>query len=127
MLWAEQARLGLLGEHEAVVGVPTPDGLAVAARRETLERVLADRLEHSQARLVAAALVRSSSRLFRRSDSTPSRMSSVGLLGDELGGAEREPADEDAEAREELLLCGLEELVAPLDRPAERPLPLGHA
>ena len=57
LLGAEQARLGLLGEHEVEVGVATADGLAVAARRQTLERVLADRLEHSQARLVAACVL----------------------------------------------------------------------
>ena len=38
LLRAEQARLGLLGQHEVEGGVPTPDGLAVAARRQTLER-----------------------------------------------------------------------------------------
>ena len=51
----------------------------------------------------------------------------AGLLRDELGGFESEPADEDCEAREELLLCRLQQLVAPLDRPPERPLALGHA
>ena len=51
----------------------------------------------------------------------------VGLLGDVLGGGQREPADEDGKAREELLLLRLEEVVAPLDCPAERPLPLGEA
>ena len=50
----------------------------------------------------------------------------VGLLGDVLGGGQREPADEDGEAREELLLLRLQEVVAPLDRPAERPLALGE-
>ena len=43
-----------------------------------------------------------------------------------LGGGQREPADEDGKAREELLLLRLQEVVAPLDRAAERPLALGE-
>ena len=93
-----------LGQREVEVGVAAANGLAVAARRQTLERVLADGLEHPEARLVAALSCSVVSRLLRRSDSTPSRTSRSGSLGDGLGGAEREPADEDAEAREELLL-----------------------
>ena len=54
LLWAEQARLGLLGQRDVVVGVSTPYGIAVAASRQTIECVLADGLEHSQARFVAA-------------------------------------------------------------------------
>ena len=57
LLRAEQARLGLLRQHEVEAGVTTPDGLAVAARHQTLERVLADGLEHSQARLVPACVL----------------------------------------------------------------------
>ena len=59
LLWAEQARLGLLGQREVEGGVPTTDGLVVAARRQTLERELANGLEHSQARLVPALHARS--------------------------------------------------------------------
>ena len=83
--------------------MPTADGLAVAARRQTLERVLADGLEHPQARLVAAFV------LGRKQVVPEERLDAlqdveVGPIGDELGGAERETADEDAEAGEELLL-----------------------
>src|SRR5215210_5064497 len=49
------------------------------------------------------------------------------LVRNELGAAEREAADEDPEAREELLLFGVEELVAPFDRAAQRPVSLGQA
>ena len=38
-----------------------------------------------------------------------------------------EASDEDAEAREERLLLRAEEVVAPLDRGAQRPVPLGQA
>ena len=126
LLGPTQARLGRLGEHEAEVGVPTPHGLAVAARRQTLERVLADGLEHSQARLVPACLL-GREQVVAEERLDPLEDVEVGLIGDDLGGGEREAADEDGEAREELLLFGTEELVAPLDRRAERPLPLAHA
>ena len=95
LLWAEQARLGLLGKRDVEVGVPTPDGLAVAARRQTLERVLADGLEHSEARLVAACSF-GREQVVPQERLDPLQDVEVGLLRDELGGAEREPADEDA-------------------------------
>ena len=95
----------------------TTNGLAVAARRQTFERKLADGLEHSQARLVPArTLGREQVVPEQRLD--PLQDVEVGLLGHVLGGGEREPADEDGEAGEELLLLRLQEVVAPLDRPA---------
>ena len=54
LLRALQAQLGFFGEHEVEAGVSTPDGLAVTAVRQTLDRVRADGLEHPQARLVSA-------------------------------------------------------------------------
>ena len=106
LLRAEQARLGLLRQREVEGSVPTADGIAVAARHQTLERVLADGLEHSQARLVAGCM------LGREQVVAEQRLDSlqdveVGLLRDMLGGGQREPADEDGEAREELLLLRL--------------------
>ena len=86
LLRAEQARLGLLGQHEVEAGVPTPDGLAVAARRQTLERVLADGLEHSQARLVPACML-GREQVVPEERLDPLQDVEVGLLGDELGGA----------------------------------------
>ena len=106
MLWAEQTRLGLLGQDEVEGSVPTSDGLAVAARRQSLERVLADGLEHSQPRLVAARML-GREQVVPEERLDPLQDVEVGLLGDELGGGQREPADEDGEAREELLLFGL--------------------
>ena len=59
LLWAEQTRLGLLGQDDVEGSVPSSDGLAVAARHQTLERKLADGLEHPQPRLVAGVRARS--------------------------------------------------------------------
>ena len=125
MLRAEQARLGLLRQHEVEASVPTSDGLAVAARHQSLECVLANGLEHSQARLVAGCVL-GREQVVPEERLDPLQDVEVGLLGDVLGGGQREPADEDGEAREELLLLRLQEVVAPLDRRAERPLPLGE-
>ena len=105
--------------------MPSPDGLAVAARRQSLERILADGLEHSQARLVPACML-GREQVVPEERLDPLQDVEVGLLRDALGGGQREPADEDGEAREELLLFRLQEVVAPLDRRAERPLPLGE-
>ena len=125
LLRAEQAWLGLLGQDEVEGGVPTSDGVAVAARRQTLERVLANGLEHPQARLVPRCML-GREQVVAEQRLDPLQDVEVGPLGDALGGGEREPADEDGEAHEELLLLRLQEVVAPLDCPAERPLALGE-
>ena len=49
------------------------------------------------------------------------------VAGDRLRSVQREAPDEDAEAREERLLLRRQEVVAPLDRGAQRPVPLGQA
>ena len=84
LLRAEQARLGLLGQHEVEACVPASDGLAVAARRQTLERVLADGLEHPQARLVAGCVL-GREQVVAEERLDPLQDVEVGLLGDVLG------------------------------------------
>src|SRR5262249_47254166 len=95
LLRTDQARLGRLSQREVETGVPAPDGLAVPARGQTLECVLADRLEHPQARLVPSCAngreqVVAEERLDRLQDVQ------IGLLPDVLRAAERESADKDA-------------------------------
>jgi hypothetical protein len=126
LLRAEQSRLGFLGQREVEAGMPAPDCHPVAARRETLERVLTDGLEHPQARLVPAGMLgREQAVAEERLD--PVQDVEVGLLGDGLRTAEREASDEHAKTREELSLPGPEQVVAPLDRAAQGPLALGQA
>ena len=60
------------------------------------------------------------------SDSTPSTTSSSRSPATASAPVQREAADEDGEAREERLLLRGQEVVAPLDRGAQRPVPLGH-
>ena len=123
LLRAEQARLGVLRQHEVEGGVTSSDGTFVAARRQALEREFANGLEHSQPRIVSRGVL-GGEQVVAEQRLGPLQDVEVGLLSNVLGGGKREPADEDREAREELLFLRLEEVVAPLDRPAERPLTL---
>ena len=95
--------------------VAAPHLLAVAALGQPLERVLADRLQHPEARLAAGH------RLGPEQVVVQERLDAVDdveleLSGDGLGALEREAADEDGKAREERLLLRGEEVVAPLRR-----------
>ncbi len=100
--------------------------LAVSALGQPLERVLADRLQHPEAGLTARH------RLGPEQVVVQERLHAVDdveleVSGDRLGAFEGEAADEDGEAREERLLLCREEVVAPLRRGTQRPVPLGHA
>ena len=126
LLRAPQARLGFFGEHEVEACVSTPDGLAVAAvRPDARPRTRGwSRAFPGEARPPLCRLGSKQVLLEERLDAVQDV--EPGLLGDELGAAQRETPDEDGEAREELLLLRVEELVAPVDRRAQRPLALGQ-
>ena len=122
---AEQRGLRLLGKPEVEAGMAAAHGLAVAALGEPLERVLPHRLEHSEAGLAFGhALGAKQAVVQERLD--PVDHVQVEVAGHGRGTVEREAADEHAEAREERLLVGREEVVAPVDRGAKRPVPLGQ-
>ena len=126
----DQLGLGGLGELDVAAEVTVACVLELAALGEPLERVLANRLEHLEPRLALGALGLADEPVVdERGDAVqhlaelePERRS-----GDGLGGLERGPADEDAEAREERLALVVEQVVAPLDRVAERLLPAAAA
>ena len=82
---------------------------------EPLERVLADRVEHAEAPGSPARRTR----LFSTSDSSCVEIA----VADGLRRLEREASAEHAESTEQLLLLAVEQLVAPLDRRAQRSLP----
>ena len=92
---------------------------ASSPRCQPLERVLADGLEHPEARLVAGRPARPAGGSRRAATPTPSS-TSVPAPRDRLGRVDGEAADEHAEAREQGLLVGAQQVVAPLDRRAQR-------
>ena len=84
--------------------------------RETLERELADRLEHCKPMLAVLALEAPDEALvgqaLERLDGVDARL----VLAQELlGGRDREASDEGAESTKASLVGGGEELVAPVD------------
>ena len=106
------------------------DRRLLAARRQPLQPELAHRLQHREARLAAGAVVRRRSRLLSTSEATPVEDGDRrGRLGrrDRLGRLQREAAGEDGQAAEERLLLRRQQVVAPGDRVAHRPLPGGRS
>ena len=121
----------LFREIQEVRRVPGGDVSPLSGLREPLERVLADRLQHAHARDRWPSSS-TASRLCLASDSTsveqvdgdnPARI----LVGaDRLDGVEGGAAAKDAESGKKRLLRRFEEVVAPVDRGAERLLPCGE-
>ena len=103
-----------------------PQRLAVAALGQPLERVLANRLQHPEAWLAAGHALGAEQVVAQERFHTVDDVE-LEVPGDGVGSSQREAADEDAEAREEHLLLLGQEVEAPLDRGAQRPVPLGHA
>jgi hypothetical protein len=115
--------LGAFGEGEEVLRVPAADIVLVATGGQPLQRKLADRLQHGVARrrpVLGAphqALV----------DQHGQSVQDVAVAVDHgLGGVQRPAAGEHPEPPEERLLCLAEEVVAPGDRIAQRPLAGGQ-
>ena len=97
---------------------------------EPLERVLADRLEHAEARLAVGALALADEALVdERGDAVehlaelePERLAAtVSAVSSDAA------ADEDAEAREQRLLAVVEQVVAPVDRVPQRRWRVGRS
>ena len=103
--------------------MPAPDLVGFAARLEAFERVGADRLEHREARLAVGLFLLAEHVAV---DQRREARQEVVAAADGLGGVERAAAVEDGEAREERLLVGAEQVVAPVDRRAERLLARGQ-
>src|SRR5436190_5374921 len=102
--------LRLLGERNKPLGMAALQVVGLAPLVETLEPVVADRLEHPEAlaRMPDEALL-------------DERFEHVEISsGHLLGCFERAAPGEDGETREELLLVLVEQFVAPLDRGPER-------
>ena len=110
-----ELRLRLEREGEEVLGMAATELVGVGCLVEPLERELADRLQHRVARLLAAEQVLVEQRAERVDFGA----------ADGLGRLERAAAREHREAREQLLLALVEQVVAPGDRRAKGSLALG--
>ena len=99
--------------------------LELAGRLELLERVLADRLEHPEARLAVGVFAQPQQQalLDQRVEVFEHVGRAVGVA-DRGRGLEPQAADEHAQAPEQRLLPLEQQVVAPGDRVAQRPLAL---
>ena len=104
------------------------DRWLLAGKRATAPGILPDRLQHREARLaVRAVLLPQQALVDQRRDAVEDVQAEVAIrVADRLGRLERAASDEDREATEEALLLIVEQVVAPGDRVAERPLTLGQ-
>ena len=95
--------------------------LQLAARLELLYGILADRLQHPEARLTVRAVLLTEQALGgqRRHPVQDVQPDSAVRVTDRLGCLQRAAADEDPEASVQCLLLGAEQVVAPGDRVAE--------
>ena len=109
------------GELQKVRGMALPRSFTFAFPVELSERKLPDGLEHAVARLLAALIDAHQALVDQRAEA----VEDVQLSGRVHHGVRRlegPAADEDAEASKERLLPGREQVVAPGDRVAQRPL-----
>ena len=113
-----QLSVSAAGEFEKVLAVAAPN-LGLIPVMQLLERVLADGVEHSIARLPCRAGLGDHQRFV---DEPGQRRKYVagGAVRDTLGGRQLEPAGEHRELDEEVLLFGTEQPIAPVDSGAQR-------
>ena len=104
---------GFLGDGEHVLGVAAPHVVELTAFDDAFVGELTDGLEHRGALVVAADQVG-----VREREHIP-----VVRSADDLGGVARPAPAKDGQARQQLLLRLVEQVVAPCDRRVQRPLP----
>ena len=124
LLGAAELLVCLLGDVGEVLGVPSLCGVGLPVGTQPLECVLADRVEHREARLAVNAAARDDQALVaqRRQEAE----SGLVVTEHSSRGSERDPAGEDRELLQRRLLDRLEQRVAPVDRRNERLLPSRH-
>ncbi len=110
LLGAAEAQVGARQDARVVFGVPALNGDPLGAFLEALERVLADGLQHAEARLAVGTVLPAQQALVQQRSEVVERGAT-----DRLGGRGGAAADEDAQLGEEALLARLEQLVAPVN------------
>ena len=124
LVGARELGLGRQHQLEVALGVPPAQRPRARPAPRALERVLPDRLEQPEARLAVGAVRLPDEALVDERGEALEHLAEVHLVAaDGVGDLERAAAREDAEPREQGLLGRLEQVVAPVDRVAERALP----
>ena len=116
LIASRKARLGLLRERDEVLEMPAARLVALARRAQPLDGVVAHELEQHEARLVGLALRHEALVDERRKPFQDRAVDSA----HGFGRRERAPTGEHAELREEPLRAGLEQVIAPVERHAQR-------
>ena len=117
------AELGRLGERDVVVEMAITRRRLLAGLTKLHGRELADRLEHPEAGLASGRLVGDEARVEQR---LQRRRHVRARVGDSLDRVEGRATGEDGERAEDVRGRVVEEAVAPVDRRAQRALPLGE-
>ena len=125
LVGARQLRGGLLREVEVGAAASFLDVVALAAGRQHLGGVLADRVEHHVALLVRAILDAEQALVDERRDTVEDVDADLARrAADAFGHIQLAAADEHGQAVEQPAGAGFEQVVAPRDRPAQRLLAL---
>ena len=125
LVGAGQRRLGSLGQGEVVHGVAAPHGLAFAAGLEALQSELPQRLQHPEAGLTGGPLLGPHEALAgeRRHRLHHVARRAAGLGAHRARRLQGEAPDEHRQRAEQAAIGLLEQVVAPLDGPAQGLLP----
>ena len=113
---------GAVHELEEVVEMPAVDVVGLTRRLELRERVFADRLEHAEARFPRGR--GSGSDQAGIQECLEGRRHVEVVPGDRLDSVERDSSNEGSQHPEDLLRIRIQQVVAPVDRRAERALAL---
>ena len=127
LLGPAQVRLRLLGESEVVSRLRAADCRLLAPGREAVGAVLLDRLKHPEARLATCLEPEQHALVDQGRDRLEEvRVDPAGSVHNGRRRVERATPDEHRQQPEQPLLVLGEQVVAPRDRVAQRPLPLGQ-
>ena len=125
LVGARQLRRGFLRQVEVGAAAPLLDVVALAAGRQHLGGVLADRVEHHVALLVRALFDAEQALVDERRDTVEDVDADLARrAADAVGHIQLAAADEHGQAVEQPAGAGFEQVVAPRDRPAQRLLAL---
>ena len=125
LVGARELRRGFLGQVEVGPAAPFLDVVALAAGRQHLGGVLADRVEHHVALLVRALFDAKQALVDERRDTVEDVDADLARrAADAVGHIQLAAADEHGQPVEQPAGAGFEQVVAPRDRPAQRLLAL---